>query len=573
MLRNSSFGKWLNHVQPRCGQSQQSTLDSPVEGNFSLPPYEMEDTKKENIANLFEKLDVSGEEVYVLALDIGTTMIRAYVYDRNINIVGSFHTKAKLLHPQPTFCEIEPDTLYNQVLYCLDGCIKDSGLTYSQITCMGMATQRNTFITWDRETGKPFHNFITWQDLRGKEYVKDWNHSYTMKALNTGAKLLHTFTRSPRHLAASVLRFLSPQVTMRLKWLLNHNELLKDRLYQNQVLFGCIDTWLLWKLTAGRVHATDYSCASSTGLFDPFQMEWSSVVCKLLDIPMTIFPELKDTSGLFGRCDPQILGAAIPITGIVADQQGAMFGDCCYTVGDVKCTMGSGTFIDLNTGNQPHASIAGLYPLVGWKIGSELVFIAEGVSSDSGCVLEWAKSLSIFEEESKLADIAESVPDNGGVYFVAAFSGLQAPINDDTAVTTMIGMTPNTAKAHVVRAILESLAFRFKLLYETMLTETKLPISSVRVNGGVSNNRFVLQLMSDLTSQVIEKSKFTDMTNLGVAFLAGLGHGIWKCKEELFKLRGCDRVYTPQKKWNKYKNIFRTWERAVNRSKKWYSQQ
>lgn len=572
MLKNSPMGKWLNHVPPLCGPGHLGSLPSPVEYEYRLPQYDMDSTEEGgvDVSDCHIEFNEVNKKSYVLALDIGTTVIRAYVYDKNVNVLGSSHSKVTLLHPKPLLSEIEPHKLYHEVIDCIHRCIKASGLTADEITCMGIATQRNTFITWDKETGVPFHNFITWQDLRGKEYVKDWNHSYTMKALNTGAKLLHTFTRSPRHLAASVLRFLSPQVTMRLKWLLNHNEELKERLHYGQVLFGCMDTWIMWKLTGGKVHATDYSCASSTGLFDPFQMEWSAVVCKLLDIPMLIFPTIKDTSGFFGTCDPKIVGAAIPITAVVADQQSAMFGDCCFSVGDVKCTMGSGTFIDLNTGDIPHASIAGLYPLVGWKIGSELVYIAEGVAADTGRVLEWAQNLNIFNDVSELASIAESVPDNGGVYFVAAFSGLQAPINDDTAVTTMIGMTPSTDRAHVVRAILESLAFRFKLLYETMLTETKQPIKTVRVNGGVSNNKFVLQLMADLTNQVIEKSRFTDMTNLGAAFLAGLGQGIWKSKEDLVNLQGCDQVFAPQEKWCKYKTVFRTWERAVNRSKKWY---
>lgn len=507
---------------------------------------------------------------YVLALDIGTTVIRGHVYDVASCVRGTSSKKLEILHPQPGWYEIDPHRLFDDTCSVIRDSIAAANIEASQLTCMGLATQRNTFVTWDRETGKVFHKMITWQDLRAANDVLTWNTSYTLKAMNSGAKFLHFFTRQKRHKAASVLRFMSAQVTMRLNWVLNNIPNLRHRALQDQVLFGCIETWLLWKLTKEQVHATDYSCASATGIFDPFSVEWSPIVCGLINIPMSIFPQIRDTSGNFGVVDASIFGAPISIKSIVADQQGAMFGQCCFQVGDVKCTMGTGTFIDLNTGSAPHASIAGLYPLVAWKIGDEMTYMAEGQSADTGNVLEWARSVGLFEDVADTSTMAASVPNSGGVCFVPAFSGLQAPVNDDSAATSIIGVTLSTTKAHMVRAILEALAFRFKILYETIIKETKIPLSQIRVDGGVCNNNFLMQLMADVVNQAIDRSAHSDMTSLGAAFLAGLAAGVWKSKEELQFMRRTDRVFQPQPTWPAMRESFHLWERAMSRSLNWY---
>ncbi|XP_005106262.1 putative glycerol kinase 5 [Aplysia californica] len=510
------------------------------------------------------------EQKYVLALDVGTTTLRSHVYDKAGQVKGSSWRPQEIQQPEPGWSEMDPKKLLEDVCFVVTDSIKASGLEPQQISCMGISTMRGTFLTWDRETGEPFHNLITWQDLRASDYVSVWNKSFTLRALNTGASILHTLLRKKRHLAASVLRFMSKQVTMRLLWVLDNVPNIRKRIAEGNVMFGCTDTWLLWKLTGGSCHATDYSCASATGLFDPFQMEWSTIVCGLVNIPMCIFPEIRDTSGDFGVTDRDVIGFEIPITAVVADQQGSMFGHCCFDVGDVKCTLGTGTFIDLNTGSKPHASVAGLYPIVGWKIGKEVVYLAEGVSADTGNVMTWAESMGLFEDVSETSEMAESVPDSGGVYFVSAFSGLQAPFNDDLAVTSMFGMTPNTTKAHIVRAILECVAFRFKALYETALTETKLPLSQVRVDGGVAGNDFVVQLMSDLVNQTIDRSDTADMSALGAAYLAGLASGVWSSKEEVESLRKHNRQFEPRHTWPSYKKLYFKWEDAILRSKKWY---
>lgn len=512
-------------------------------------------------------------EAYIVSVDIGTTSLRSHIYNSHGQIKASSSKKIELLHPKPGWSEMDPELLYSQMVTCVVESVKAAGIKISEVTCLGISVQRNTCLTWDRETGKPYHNFITWQDLRARDYVKSWNTSITLRALNSGSKFLHTFTRKKRFLSASVLKFMSPQVTLRLLWLLDNIPDLRMRASDGLVMFGCIESWLLWKLTGGQVHATDYSCASATGLYDPFQVEWSTIVCGLVNIPMNIFPEVLPTSGVFGHIDEAIFGSSIPITCLVGDQSASMFGECCFYEGDIKCTLGTGMFIDLNTGESPHASVAGLYPVIGWKIGDKLTYVAEGLASDTGAVISWAQNIGLFEDVRDTSSLAESVEDSGGVYFVPAFSGLQAPINDDKATTLFLGMQPSTTKAHIVRAILESIGFRFKLLYETVLNETKMPLSYVRVNGGVCNNDFLVQLMADLTNQVVNRSTQTEnMTSLGTGFFAGLAVGVWKDFEELEKIRVTEREFQPQQNWSKYKPVFHQWERAVSRSRLWYEE-
>ncbi|PVD18809.1 hypothetical protein C0Q70_21362 [Pomacea canaliculata] len=473
-------------------------------------------------------------------------------------------------HPKPGWFEIDPFKLFDDSCAVVKSSLAAAGLQASQVTSMGIATQRNTFVTWDRETGEVYHKMITWQDLRASEAVASWNSSYTLKALNKSAKLLHFFTRRNRHKAASVLKFMSKQVTMRLLWVLTNIPNVKRRAFEGNVMFGCIETWLLWKLSGKKLHATDYSCASTTGIFDPYSMEWSPIVCGLVDIPMSMLPEIRDTSGDFGTTEPDLFGAPIPIKSLVADQQGSMFGQCCFYVGDVKCTMGTGTFIDMNTGKIPHASIAGLYPLVGWSIGGKVTYLAEGHSADTGNVMGWANSIGLLDDVTQSSSLAASVPDSGGVCFVPAYSGLQAPVNDDKACTSIFGLKLGTTKAHLVRAMLESMAFRFKILYETFITETKIPLSCICADGGVSTNDFLMQLMADVTNQSIERSADSDMTSRGAAFLAGLASDVWKSQEELKAMRKIDKVFEPADTWSKVRSSFYLWERAVSRSLNWY---
>lgn len=511
------------------------------------------------------------EQTYILSVDVGTTTIRCHIYDSAAKVRGTSSRKVELLYPNPGWVELDPDVLWSQFVSVVKEAVEASGLHMRQMCALGISTQRATFTTWNRKTGRPFHNFISWQDLRAADLVKSWNKSCLLKTINGFSKVLYFLSRRKRFLAASAHSFTTQHISLRLVWILQNLKEVQQAAAEGNCCFGTIDTWLLYNLTKGSVHATDFSNASSTGIYDTYQMCWSHFFSSILSIPLSVFPAVVDTSFYFGQSDSSIFGVAIPITSVVADQQAAMFGECCFDVGDVKITMGTGTFIDINTGRKPHASVSGLYPLVGWKIGKELVLLAEGNAADTGTAIKWAEKLGLFSDPLETEMMAKSVPDADGVCFVPSFSGLQAPLNDPHACACFLGLKPSTSKNHLVRAILESVAFRNKQLYDTMLRETRVPVTTIRADGGVCNNNFIMQLSADLLNQKIYKSEFVDMSSLGAAFLAGLAAGFWASREELKMLRNAAKIFKPQKINGDYEEVMCTWEKAIRRSLDWYN--
>ncbi|KAI5092553.1 putative glycerol kinase 5, partial [Silurus meridionalis] len=518
-------------------------------------------------------------ESFILSVDVGTTSIRCHVYDKQANIRGSCSRKVSLLYPQRGWVEMDPEDLWQNFISVVKGAVHDSGLQMSQMEALGISTQRATFTTWHRKTGKPFHNLIGWQDLRAAEMVKSWNNSCTMKVIQGVMRMLHFLSRRKRFLAASLVVFTPQHVSMRLAWALQHIPQLQQAVDEGTCCFGTIDTWLLYKLTKGLVHATDYSNASSTAIFDSYQMCWSGFLCSLLSLPLSILPTVYNTSHNFGSSDPDIFGVSIPITSVMADQQAAMFGECCFDTGDVKITMGTGTFMDINTGNKPHTSGAGLYPLVGWKIGSEVVYLAEGNAADTGTAIRWAQEIELFTDVKDTSAIASSVHDSDGVCFVPSFSGLQAPLNDPKACASFMGLKPSTTKSHLVRAILESIAFRSVSLVWVWVWVCVCVCVCV-ADGGVCMNDFIMQLSADLLECKISRPTHFDMSCLGVAFVAGLGVGFWKSKEELKKLQMTDRLFIPYRVkgggggggGGVYDSVMQSWEQALQRSMHWYTQ-
>lgn len=294
-------------------------------------------------------------------------------------------------------------------------------------------------------------------------------------------------------------------------------------------------------------------------------------MASIVSIPLSILPPVKDTSYNFGSVDEEIFGVPIPVVALVGDQQSAMFGECCFQTGDVKLTMGTGTFLDINTGNSPQHSNGGFYPLIGWKIGQEVVCLAEGNAGDTGTAIIWAQKLDLFTDAAETEKMALSLEDSEGVYFVPSFNGLQAPLNDPCACASFMGLKHSTSKYHLVRAILESIAFRNKQLYDMMQKEIRIPVTNIRADGGVCNNGFVMQMTSDLINEKIDRPAHFDMSCLGAATLAGLAVGFWADKEELQRLRQSEMVFKPQKKWQEYEVNMENWEKAVKRSMNWYN--
>ncbi|KAH1165663.1 hypothetical protein KIL84_023222 [Mauremys mutica] len=474
---------------------------------------------------------------YVVGVDVGSTTLRCHVYDKKAAVRGSSSKKVETLYPHLGWVELDPEVLWTQFMDVIKEAVQAAGLQMNQIAGLGISTQRGTFITWNKKTGKPFHNFISWQDLRAADLVNSWNRGLILKVIHVISTMLHFLTRSDQYVIASSLTFTTQHVSLRLSWVLQNITEVQQAANENNCCFGTIDTWLLYKLTKGSVYATDYSNASSTGVFDPFQMCWSSFLSKLFSIPMSIYPPVEDTNHSFGSVDAEIFGVPIPIVALVADQQAAMFGECCFHAGDVKLTMGTGIFWDVNTGNHLHTP-----------------------------------SADLFTSVDETARMARSVVDSEGVCFVPSFSGLQVPVNDPCACASFMGLKPSTTRNHLIRAMLESIAFRNKQLYDTIVKEVRVPLTNIRADGGVSNNSFVMQMTSDLINKKIDKPVNTDMSCLGAAFLAGLALGFWTDKEQLKKLRRTEIVFEPQRDSGEYKLAVDNWTKAVQRSLNWYNQ-
>lgn len=515
----------------------------------------------------------SGVMSYVLGIDVGTTRMRCFALDKNGKALVSHFCDVEVLHPQPCHSEMDPEGLWQGFKEVVSGALTKAHLDPKDAACIGITCARNSFLLWNRSTGKPICNIITWQDRRAAQVCKDWNESMQFKFIHAGGGFMHAVTRMKRFLAASIIHLQTQHVAPRLYWALNNIEGAKQMAEEGKLCFGTVDSWILWKLTDGAVHATDYSHICTTVLFDPFQMTWSSLMFNVMGFPASILPEIKDSGGLFGHTAEHIFGASIPITGLISDATSATFAQGCWSPGDLKCTMGTGMFLCINTGSKPHASITGFYPVVGWKIGNELVYLAEANFPSCGSVVEWGKEFGLYSTPAQSENIAELVDNSDGVCFVPAFDGIPPPHNDPLATATMIGLTHNTRKEHIARALLESLAYTFKQLCDVACKEN-LKIKRVRVDGGVSQNNFILQLTSDLLGKTVERPKDVDMAVYGAIYVAGLSAGFWKSREEIqpFWELGCE--FLPKDKTSEEsKQIlqnYQRWQCAVQRSLEWY---
>uniref|UniRef100_A0A240PPN5 Glycerol kinase 5 n=1 Tax=Anopheles epiroticus TaxID=199890 RepID=A0A240PPN5_9DIPT len=524
---------------------------------------------------------------YIATLDVGTTTIRCFIYAAQTNgepvTVGTAYDQVDLIYPVPGWVEINPNKLWKSVLQTIQKATEDAKLSIGQLTCLAISTQRNSFTCWNRNTGQVYHNFVTWKDLRADQLVNEWNNSLTLRLLKFGASFLHFFTRSKRFLAGSVIKLMNPQVTLRLAWVLQNNTSLQEDLKLGNVLYGTIDSWLLYRLRQGTdlsrqvEHISDVTNCTSTGIYDPFGQEWAGWALNLFSIKKELLPKVVDNSYDFGHVHETLLGAKIKIAASVSDQSASLWGNCCFERGDVKITMGTGSFLNVNTGTKCLASVHGLYPLIGYKLQSgkgssvDINYLMEGASNDTGSIIEWALNVGLFNDPAESGPMALSVPSSDGVLFVPAFSGLGPPIRDDTAGSGFIGIKPSTRKEHMVRALLESLAFRVALLYDCALRETGFTFTSIRVDGGVSKNDFICQTLADLTGIQVERGEVTDSTALGAMFMAGLNCGIWTTKRQLMDVRRVERTFAPDvTQQMKRQKQMRAWGRAVERFKKWY---
>lgn len=491
---------------------------------------------------------------YLLALDQGTTSSRCILFDRFGNICSKAAREFRQIFPQDGWVEHDAREIWASQIAVAVEAIQRIGASAHDIMGIGITNQRETTIVWDKNTGEPICNAIVWQCRRTAAYcdeLKQFGYSDAIRA-RTGLLIDSYFSAT------------------KLKWILDNVEGAKERAKHGELLFGTVDSWLLYRLTGGKVHATDPSNASRTMLFNIHTMEWDRELLNLFDIPACMMPKVLPSSGIFGYTDPSLLGASIPIAGIAGDQQAALFGQCCFDVGDAKNTYGTGGFLLMNTGKQVVTSKKGLLTSVGWKLGNQTTYVLEGSVFVCGAVMQWLRDgLGLMKNASESEEMASRVPDTAGVYLVPAFVGLGAPYWDPYARGTMVGLTRATKRDHIVRAGLEAMAYQTADVLTLMHQECPSPIRALRVDGGASANNFLLQFQSDILNTDLVRPRCIETTALGAANLAGLAVGTYSSLDEIRNAWQCDRQFTPSMTPTVRADKLGGWHRAIDRSLGW----
>ena len=527
---------------------------------------------------------------HVLSLDVGTTTIKACIFDRSGAVVSRESSPVVTLSPRPGWSEVEPARLWADIKAVLAKVVAASGLPPGSIRCLGICTMRSTFTTWDRRTGREFHNFITWKDLRADKLVRRWNRSLTLRGFRALMKAAHLITQNERYLAASIYTLSNEMTTCRLLWALENVPALGKATESGDAVFGTLDTWLVHKLTGGGTYVTEISNASGTGLFDPFTVSWGAFVFKMLGIPMFLAPPVVDSAGAhFGAVrapDLPLDGAAI--SAVLSDQSASLFGSDCLGRGDAKITLGTGSFLTINTGDTAHASLGGLVPFVSWRFstaaaGERFSYNAEGAANNTSTSIAWAGEMGLFGDPSQSSELVTAAIENAGgdgdfgLCFVPGFHGLTAPVMDPRAGAGLIGMTPGTGRTDVLRAVLESVAFTIKQLEDTFERESDYKLRNIQIDGGVAQNDFVVQTVATLLGQEVQRATTKDVGAFGVSFLAGLEAGVWRSADELSEIRTVERTFRPESSDSPYvralRERYRRWCEACRRFSEWHPEE
>ena len=469
---------------------------------------------------------------YILALDQGTTSSRAIVFDKSGEIVGMAQEEFKQIYPKPGWVEHNPLDILSSQMASLFGAVTGAGLNIRDIEAIGITNQRETTIVWDKSTGKPLYNAIVWQCRRTEDYIKELLKDESLDKLvyeKTGLRLDPYFSAS------------------KIKWILDNVEGAKEKALRGELCFGTVDTYLLWHLTGGEVFATDYTNASRTLLFNIHTLKWDEDLLKLFDIPSSMLPNVYSSSHLFGKTRIDQIGAEIPITGIVGDQQGALFGQLCVNKGDIKNTFGTGCFMLMNTGDTPIKSKHGLVTTLGASLeGKRPDYVLEGSVFIGGAAVQWLRDeLRFVKDAAKTEDYSIKVKDTGGVYVVPAFTGLGAPYWDGDARGIITGITRGTSKEHLIRATLEGIAYQVYDVLKAMENDLNIDIKSLCVDGGACKNSFLMQFEADILKAEVKRPKVIEVTALGAAYLAGLKTGYWKDIEEIKANKEIEKTFKP----------------------------
>lgn len=492
---------------------------------------------------------------YVMALDQGTTSSRAIVFDRRGLPVASHQQEFRQIYPQPGWVEHDPQDLWRTQLACAQAALKAAGIAARDLAAIGIANQRETTLLWERASGAALGPAIVWQDRRTA----------------AACAALRAQGREAQVTAATGL-LLDPYFSgTKLAWLLDHIPGARARAERGELAFGTVDSWLLWQLTGGAVHATDVSNASRTLLLNLHTLAWDDELLALFNVPRAVLPQVVPSSALFGQTRADLLGAPVPITGIAGDQQAATFGQACFAAGMAKNTYGTGCFMLMNVGAAPQPSANRLLATALWqRAGAPAVYALEGSVFVGGAVVQWLRDgLQLFGRAEEVEALAAQVPDSGGVMLVPAFTGLGAPYWDAQARGLMIGMTRGTTRAHVARAALESIALQSADVLAAMQKDAQQPITQLRVDGGAARNDLLMQMQADLSGVPVVRPRVTETTALGAAYLAGLATGVWASQEEIAALWQVDRRFEPAIDEDARAERLTRWQRAVQRAREW----
>ncbi len=489
---------------------------------------------------------------YVLSIDQGTTSTRAIVFDAQGEIVGKAQQEFKQIYPQAGWVEHDPTDIIGSAVGVIAEALIRANAVIDDVAAIGITNQRETTIVWDKKTGAPVCNAIVWQCRRTADYAE--------KLKSEG---LSSFIYERTGLVPDA--YFS---ATKIKWILDNVDGARVKAERGELLFGTVDTYLMWRLSRGKIFATDYTNASRTMLFNIHTLKWDGELLKLFGIPESMLPEVKPSCGLFGYTDKQVLGGEVPICGVAGDQQAALFGQLCVNEGDVKNTFGTGCFLLMNTGDKAVKSMNGLVTTLGAAHQGRPPYVLEGSVFVAGAVVQWLRDeMGLISSAAESEQWALKVKDTGGVYVVPAFTGLGAPHWDSAARGGICGITRGTSKAHIIRAALESIAYQSADLVSAMEKDAGVNVRALRVDGGASQNNFLMQFQSDLLGIKIERPAISESTALGAAYLAGLACGVWKSVDELYKQRRCEREFIPAMSVSKRESALEGWRLAVRRAR------
>lgn len=490
---------------------------------------------------------------YILAIDQGTTNTRAIIFDKGANIIATANKEITQYYPHPGWVLHNPNEIWESVLSVIKSALLKGNLRPFDIHAIGITNQRETTIVWDKLTGKPVYDAIVWQSRQTKdicEKLKEEGYENLFKE-KTGLVIDPYFSAT------------------KIKWILDNVEGARKKAEKNELLFGTVDSWLVYKLTDKKTHITDVTNASRTLLFNIHNLTWDKELCEILGIPLLMLPEVKSNSEIYGHTDKQVFfGGVVPISGIAGDQQAALFGQTCLLKGEVKNTYGTGCFMLMNTGGKIVNSENGLLSTIAWQIGEEITYALEGSVFIAGSAVKWLKEgIGLIETVEESEIFAKKLKSNEGVYFVPTFVGLGTPYWDQDVKGAMFGLTNKTTKQHIIRATLEAIAYQTVDVLKAMEEDLKEPIKSLKVDGGATANKFLMQFQADILNINVNKPEILETTALGAAYLAGLSTGYWENKEEIRKTHQLKEIYKPKMEKELRNKYLFGWKTAINATK------